>query len=74
MAGSYGHLRRGGWELIENMGDAHECVEELWWLVERAIGQKEARRLLDAEYYPMCRAETPQDKHFKKVRKGMKGE
>ena len=34
MAGGYGHLANGGgWSLIENMGDAYETVEELYYLV-----------------------------------------
>ena len=36
MAGSYGHVNPttgGKWSLIEDMGDAYECVEELLYLV-----------------------------------------
>lgn len=63
MAGSYSHVsgEDGGWSLIENMGDAHECVEELLWLVHRAIGDHGARQLLDAEFYPMKRGERSKD-------------
>ena len=72
MAGSYGHLLGdGGWSLIENMGDAYECVEELWWLVERAIGEQQAKELLDREYYPMCRREMEKDAALLKVQAGM---
>jgi|LauGreDrversion4_2_1035121.scaffolds.fasta_scaffold00054_35 hypothetical protein len=60
MAGSYQHLR-SGWSHIENMGDAYESTEELLWLVQRAIGTKEAKRLLDAEFYPMKRGEMKPD-------------
>jgi hypothetical protein len=67
MAGSYEHLTHG-WSLIEHMGDAHEAVEELLWLVERVIGQDEAQRLLSAEYYPMCRGEWQRDEVFARVR------
>ena len=70
MAGSYQHIL-GGWSLVENMGDAHETAEELFWLVERSIGRKEAKRLLDAEYYPMKREEMPKDKHLTFVEKKM---
>jgi hypothetical protein len=55
--------------MIENMHDAGECIEELHWLVERAIGAKEANRLLDKEYYPMERGEKPKDEHLKKVQR-----
>lgn len=71
MAGSYGHLLHG-WSLIENMGDAYECVEELWWLVERVIGETEANRLLHDEYYPTIRGERPKDAHLLKVEDGMR--
>jgi len=57
--------------MIENMGDAHECVEELFWLVERAIGRKEATRLLEAEFHPMERKEKEPDSHLKYVRAKM---
>jgi hypothetical protein len=66
MAGSYSHLKNG-WSMIENMGDAHECVEELLWLVERGIGREAAEKLLDAEFYRMQRRETPKDEHLKYV-------
>lgn len=72
MAGSYRHLLgEGGFSMIENMRDAHGCIEELWWLVERAIGEDEAKRLLREEYYPMCRKEIPPDNVFVKVSDGM---
>ena len=38
MAGSYNHIL-GGWSLIENMGDAHEAVEELVLTGLRTIRQ-----------------------------------
>lgn len=73
MAGSYEHLF-GGWRMIENMGDAAECVHELWWLVERAIGREKALELLRDEYYPMVRDERPRDKHFEMVDEHMSRE
>jgi len=65
MAGSYGHLlpgedSRGGWPLIENMGDAYECVEELFWLVEKYIGRDVALGALE-HFYAMKRGERPKD-------------
>ena len=76
MAGSYRHLlpqsdNGPGWSLIENMGDAYECVEELFWLVERAIGRDEAIRLLESEFYPMARREMPKDEAMKFVEQQM---
>lgn len=71
MAGSYDHILHG-WSLIENMGDAAEAVEELMWLVEHEIGTKKAKKLLDNEYYPMCRGEMKPDKAMKQVGKLMR--
>jgi len=70
MSGSYDHVKHG-WSLIDHMGDAHEAVEELLWLVERAIGEDRARELLSAEYYPMCRGERERDAVFERVRRLM---
>lgn len=70
MAGSYNHLKNG-WSMIENLGDAHECVEELFWLVERAVGRAEAQRLLREEFYPMQRGERPKDEHLTYVKEQM---
>lgn len=70
MAGSYNHVLRG-WSLIENMGDANEAVEELMWLVQREIGTKKAKMLLNRCYYPMCRGEMAKDKAFKQTRRLM---
>lgn len=70
MAGSYGHVAKdnGGWSLIENMGDAHEAVEELLWLVESRIGRKEAILLLHNEFYPQQRGEMPNDEAMVRVK------
>ncbi len=70
MAGSY-NMARKAWSLIENMGDANEAVEELLWLVQSQIGTKEAKRLLDKEYYPMLRGEKPKDAALLAVNKAM---
>lgn len=70
MAGSYGHLMNGencGWSLIENMGDANECVEELLWLILRAIGHERALELLKTEYFPMKRGEQLPDAALNEV-------
>lgn len=70
MAGSY-DMARKKWSLIENMGDAYETVEELLWLVQSQVGTKEAKRLLDREYYPMVRGEKPKDAALLEVQKAM---
>lgn len=70
MAGSYNHLK-SGWSLIENLGDAYEAVEELLWLIESEIGEKKAKRLLDEQYYPMCRGEKPKNGAYKRVQEMM---
>ena len=66
MAGSYEHLL-GGCSLIEHMGDAHEAVEQLLWLVQREIGQEKAKQLLNDVYYPMVRGEAEHDEHLAEV-------
>lgn len=66
MAGSYRHLLHG-WALIENMGDAHEAVKELMWLVQSQIGTKKAKMLIESQFYPMSRGEILGDKAFRKV-------
>jgi hypothetical protein len=53
------------------MGDAAEAVEQLLWLVHRAIGDREARRLLNEEFYPMVRGERPGDDAFKEMSRAM---
>lgn len=80
MAGSYGHLIEragddsddggGGWSLIENMGDAYECVEELFWLVEAVIGRERAINELE-RFYAMSRGEIKPDAAFLYVKKKM---
>jgi hypothetical protein len=63
MAGSLEHVY-GGWSLIENMGDAHEAVEEMLWLILTYIGKDMALDLLK-EYYKQCRDEKKKDFNFK---------
>lgn len=57
--------------MIENMGDAYESTEELFWLVQRVIGTDEAKRLLDAEFYPMKRGDRPYDEAMRFVERKM---
>lgn len=73
MAGSYRHVmgRGSGWALVENMGDAYETVEEMAWLIARAIGHAEAIRLLTTEFYPMKRGEIPKDVALRIVERRM---
>lgn len=74
MAGSYGHvdLIDGKFSMIENMGDAHECIEQLLWLTaffaRIASGVttiQETHRVIEATlgqiYYPMLRGDIPAD-------------
>lgn len=70
MAGSYDHVM-DGWSLIENMGDAHEAVEELLWLVQEGLGTKRACDLLNKKYYPMCRGEIDRDETYMDVKERM---
>jgi len=72
MAGSYEHVRHGV-SLIENLKDAGEAIEQLTWLVERAIGYDRAKELLTREFYPMRRGELPEDDAYKRVQEMFKG-
>ena len=60
MAGGYGHVDpedSGSWALIENMGDAYECVEELLYLVRCLANSEEIKELLKA-FYSFKRGES----------------
>ena len=48
MAGSYSHIHNGGWSLIENLGDAYEAVEELYYLVRAHLDDAEIAQALEA--------------------------
>lgn len=90
MAGSYNHVRplpepmAGSWSYIENMGDAHECVEELLWLAlhfaalarlgSLASADAAIMAALDDEFYPMARGEREPDEFFRAVRQVMSGQ
>lgn len=74
MAGSYKMAKEAPLLLLENLGDAFEAIEEMLWLIEHGIGTDEATRLLDEEYYPMCRGEKPRDQPFINVLKIMQEE
>ena len=59
MAGSYGHVDptyNGSWRMIENMGDAYECVEELLYLVRCFADDKEIEEALK-HFYSFKRGE-----------------
>jgi hypothetical protein len=100
MAGSYGHVRpvsrpsspgddphMGSWSLIENMGDAYECVEQLLWLtlelaqiIAIAHGDNDPtlelldkiiQAELEAKFYPQANGEVPKDYVFKAVERVM---
>lgn len=64
MAGSYGHLRAGDgsfqFDLIENLGDAHEACEMTFWMIG-FLANGDAARIAEAEeaYYRHCRGESP---------------
>jgi hypothetical protein len=80
MAGSFNHLAgdEGGWSFIENMGDAHEAVHELLWLVfffavnagstsNLDDAKRTIVRALDQIYYPQMRREDDKDAAFIEV-------
>ena len=66
MAGSLEHVL-DGWSQIENMGDAHEAVHELMYLVISEIGEEKARNILNEKYYPMRRGNIDKDDVFTRV-------
>jgi hypothetical protein len=66
MAGSLNHVV-DGYSLIENLGDAYEAFDEMLWLIHHCIGIEESLRLLDLEYYPMCRGEREKDESYKYI-------
>lgn len=70
MAGSLQHVLNG-WSMIENMGDAHECVEELLWLVVKYIGEDRAKQHLETSWYPMVRGELAPDAVMEFVKQKM---
>ena len=55
MAGSLFHAQMG-WSMIENMGDAHETVEELLYLV-LALTDKADREEALGYFHAVCRGE-----------------
>ncbi len=70
MAGSYGHVA-SGWSLIENMGDAYECVEELMFIIQSTLTEEQVNDLLQKRYYPMVRGELAPDAVFLRVQELM---
>lgn len=98
MAGSYSHVTpalhgddggrkyRGDWSMIENMRDAHGCIEELLWLALHFAAMmarinsdtptldtldKIIRAELEEGFYPMARGERQKDAIFEAVRCAM---
>lgn len=57
MAGSYSHIKNGGWSFIENMGDAYECVEELFFLVRFFADDEEIKEALE-QFHKFKRGES----------------
>lgn len=69
MAGSYRHAI-DGWSMIENMGDAYECVEELLWLIESKIGRDSALIALE-DFYAIKRGDVAKDEAMIEVESSM---
>jgi len=65
MAGSYGHVTNAdgtyrGVALLENMGDMHEAVEEMWFMIHNLAGGDQTKIKAASDAYFMClRGETP---------------
>ena len=64
MAGSYQHCAadNGGFvfDLIENMGDAHEACEHMFYMIHFLTdGDQEQIRAASDRYYAMVRGEQP---------------
>lgn len=63
MAGSFKHCERDGtfaFDLIENMGDAHEACHQMFWMIH-ILTNGDRTRIAEAEerYYEMMRGERP---------------
>lgn len=64
MAGSYGHCERDDgsfyFDLIENMGDAHEACDDMFHII-RILTKGDAAKVKEAEdiMYAWKRGETP---------------
>lgn len=63
MAGSFDHVngprRKFRMELIENMGDAHEALQQMHWLIWKlADGDHKKIKAAVAEYYRFRRANS----------------
>lgn len=62
MAGSYKHCKSESgsfrFDLIENMGDAHEACHQMFWMIH-ILSRGRQSRIADAErvYYEMARGE-----------------
>lgn len=63
MAGSFSHVI-GGWDLIENLGDAYEATEEMLWLILHNISIERAEVQLRDEFRPMKSGYKKHDKAF----------
>jgi len=70
MAGSFRHILNG-WSMIENMGDAHEAVQELMYVILSEVGEKRANKILNKQFYPIIRGDVQPDKPFDKVQRLM---
>ncbi len=71
MAGSFDHCDKDDgtfcFDLIENMGDAHEACEEMHWLVRRlANGDDRVIEKALEHFYAMSRGEAPEEPPLKR--------
>jgi hypothetical protein len=69
MAGSYGHIRGEDGKFtmdgIENIGDAHEALEECFHMIEFLSGGKAERRVLALHYFMRtCYEHHAKECHF----------
>lgn len=59
MAGSYHHCREDDgtftFDLIENMGDAHEACEMMFWMINRLATDEQIKQV-EEEYFAAARA------------------
>ena len=61
MAGSYGHVAISGISSIENMGDAAECIEELYYLVMALAEDRSQIEVALESFYRKKRGEPDPD-------------
>lgn len=62
----------GAWSLIENMGDAAECVEEMLFIILMSMPSRQAEAILAKYWRPMKRGNLPARDAYNRVKEVMR--